>query len=381
MKLLVISHACVTPVNQGFYADVARLTEWSVSLVIPSQWSNDYSSDIRTSRWKEFTGEIIALPVWKPGNIPLHLYKSNIARLLRRTKPDAIYVHHEPYGLATAQIVLANELGAKCALGFYGAQNIFKTYPRPFRWLEAWVLNKARFCFPVTEGALEILRRKGYRGAAQVLPLPIDKNVYHPEPVRAAEWRVKLGVGSEEFVVGYLGRLVEEKGLQTLLRALKNCKIGRRWSCVLAGSGPYEASLRLMVSELGLESKVIFLGFVPHFEAPALLSLFDVLVVPSETRQGWKEQFGRVIIEANACGIPVIGSDSGEISNVIRATGGGIIFPEADVHALSAAICEVAEDPDKARRLAEIGAASVSTKYDQEHLASLFASTIQQALK
>jgi glycosyltransferase involved in cell wall biosynthesis len=378
MKLLVVSHACVTPVNQSFFADVADQTGWDVELVIPSFWDSEYKSNVQASRWKDFRGAIHTIPVWKAGNIPLHLYKQTMIGLLRKVRPDVIYVHHEPYGLATAQVYLANQMVDNRPIGFYGAQNILKNYPLPFRWFERWVLRRSAFSFPVTEGALEVVRHKGYTGAAEVLPLAIDRGVYYPRKEWATAKRVELGIGDDEFLMGYLGRFVEEKGLDAMLHAAAALR-GRRWRCILVGSGLLEASLRETVVTLGIEKHILFVGFVPHEEAPGWLSLFDVLILASETRPNWKEQFGRVILEANACETAVIGTESGEIGNVIRNTGGGVIVPEGDVAALGAAMLELAEDPQRTRKLALQGASAVAEKYDQGYLASRFIASIRHA--
>jgi glycosyltransferase involved in cell wall biosynthesis len=375
MKLLVVSHACITPVNQAFYAEIEKLTGWRITLVLPSAWRTGYSAPAAVSRWKDFHGSIHPLPVWKPGNIPLHLYKNSFLQLLRSEQPDVIYMHHEPYGLATFQVFLANRLTVRCPIGFYAAQNIAKSYPFPIRWMESQVLAEASFCFPVTQGALSILRARGYRGAAQVLPLAIDPGLYHPMPEWAAGRRAALGIGPAEFVVGYLGRLVEEKGIDTLLRALATIP-EKPWRCVLAGSGPHEQTLRAHAAALGIADRILFPGYVPHEEAPGWLSLFDVLTLPSETRPHWKEQFGRVLTEANACGTVVIGSDSGEIPGVIADTGGGIVFPEGNVQALAAAVNLLIDHPGRRDDLARLGAESVRERYDQSYLASRFIATI-----
>jgi glycosyltransferase involved in cell wall biosynthesis len=380
MKLLVVSHACIAPVNQSFYAEVAKLTGWEVSLVIPSRWNSEYESGLRVTRWPEFTGEIRPLPVCRPGNIPLHFYKSSFLGELRRAKPDAIYMHHEPYGLATAQVYAANRLTGRCPIGFYAAQNIDKTYPIPFRWFEAGVLQHSDFCFPVTQGALDVLREKGYGGVAEVLPLAVDRAIYTRRAEAAAGLRTSLGIGVDEFVVGYLGRLVEEKGLRSLIDAVRG--LGELpWRCVLVGTGGYEPELRAQVARLGLEQKVIFAGYVPHEQAPVWLSLFDVLALASEARPSWKEQFGRVIVEANACGTAVVGTESGEIGNVLRTTGGGIVVPEADTDALGEALAKLMREPEHRRSLAEAGLRVVRELYDQTNLARRFASVIGDAVE
>jgi L-malate glycosyltransferase len=378
MKLLVISHACVTPINQSFYGDVAEATGWEIELVVPEVWATEYKAGVRTERWPAFTGTLHTIPVFKPGNIPLHVYKSAMVGLLKQAHPDAIYMHHEPYGAATMQVYMANRMAGNAPIGFYAAQNILKNYPPPFRWFERYVFGHSAFAFPVAPGALEVLREKGYKARAEVLPLPIDLEIYQRRPAWAAEKRRELGIGAEEFVVGYLGRLVEEKGLASLFRA---CAMLRSdWRCVLVGSGAFEPELRRLAGELGIADRIVFPGFVPHQEAPGWFSLFDLFALPSETRPNWKEQFGRVIVEANACETAVVGTESGEIGNVIRSTGGGVTVPEADSPALAAAIQGMMDDPAKRLAMAAAGAHTARTIYDQRHLARQFADTVEASV-
>jgi quercetin dioxygenase-like cupin family protein len=84
---------------------------------------------------------------------------------------------------------------------------------------------------------------------------------------------------------------------------------------------------------------------------PSRLAQLDALVLPSLTRPNWKEQFGRVLVEAMACGVPVVGSDSGEIPRVIGQA--GLSFPEGDAGALRASLAELMGSE---RRRAELGA-------------------------
>jgi glycosyltransferase involved in cell wall biosynthesis len=378
MKLLVISHACVTPINQSFYVDVAETTGWDIELVVPELWETEYKAGVKTERWPAFTGKLRTIPVLKSGNIPLHVYRSAMVGLLKRARPDAIYMHHEPYGAATMQVYMANRMAGNAPIGFYAAQNILKKYPLPFRWFERYVFGHSGFAFPVAPGALQVLREKGYKARAEVLPLPIDLEIYRHRPEWAAEKRRELGIGADEFVIGYLGRLVEEKGLASLFRACAMLK--GNWRCVLVGSGGFEPELRGLANELGIAGRIVFEGFVPHQEAPGWFSLFDLFALPSETRPHWKEQFGRVIVEANACGTAVVGTESGEIGNVIRSTAGGVTVPEANAPALAAAIQCMLDDPTRRLAMAASGASAARTIYDQQHLARRFAGTIEAAV-
>jgi glycosyltransferase involved in cell wall biosynthesis len=119
---------------------------------------------------------------------------------------------------------------------------------------------------------------------------------------------------------------------------------------------------------------------VPHPEAPRYLSAFDALVLPSETQPNWKEQFGRVVVEALASETPVVGTDSGEIPHLLRRTGGGLVVPERAPAALADALAELAVRPDRRATLARRGAEYVRTHLTHAALAHTFASTVERAV-
>ena len=224
MKLLIVSHPCVTPLNQQMFAELERVTGWQLTLVTPSNWVTEYGNRCGGSRWPAFKGELIAVPVWRSGDIALHVYKTSFARLIKSVNPDAIYVHHEPYALATAIIYWANQRTLRRPIGFYSAQNLVKQYPPPFRWTESMVLRQSNFCFPISTAVEDVLREKGYAGSSTILPLGIDPQVYFPRP-EAATIKNRLCAGSaDEILIGYVGRLVQEKGVLTLLKAVATMK-------------------------------------------------------------------------------------------------------------------------------------------------------------
>jgi glycosyltransferase involved in cell wall biosynthesis len=160
--------------------------------------------------------------------------------------------------------------------------------------------------------------------------------------------------------------LVEEKGVQILLEAVAGLRDD--WALRLIGDGPYLAELQALSTKLGLGRRVIFEAYVPSREMPRRLNELDVLVLPSLTRRNWKEQFGRVLIEAMACEVPVIGSSSGEIPNLIGDA--GLIFPEGDSQALRNALCKLMHDPDLRAELGQRGRARVLESYTQQRIAA-----------
>jgi glycosyltransferase involved in cell wall biosynthesis len=381
VKLLVVSFPCVTAINQSFYADVKKETGWEVTLVIPKRWKTEYGQIEGCERWPSFRGKIVCHPIFLPGDIPRHIYRSWFVDVIRNENPDAIYMHHEPYGFATFQVYAANRIAGKRPIGFYAAQNLLKRYPPPISQLERWVFRESSYAFPVTTGAREILRTKHYKGRAEVLPLAVSSDIYKPSPEWSQTYREQMNIPAKRVIFGYIGRLVEEKGLFTLFSALKSLH-DVDWELYLIGGGPLEDELRKRTSSLGhdMQNRIKFIGYVPHADAPKWLSMLDVMVLPSETRANWKEQFGRVLVESMACGTPVVGSDSGEIPKIIAATGGGIIFPEANASALAEALRQMGSSEDVRNRYAENGRSAVLVGYDQVRLAQKFASVIEEAV-
>src|SRR5207244_8488209 len=129
-------------------------------------------------------------------------------------------------------------------------------------------------------------------------------------------------------------------------------------------SRPLSDSLPGLAQSLGIASRVQSAPWVSSAEMPQFYNSLDLLVVPSLTQPNWKEQFGRVLIEAMACGIPVIGSDSGEIPNVIGEA--GIIVPEGNVPALARALETLVQNPTQRQTLGAQGRARALDRFSQQ---------------
>ena len=149
---------------------------------------------------------------------------------------------------------------------------------------------------------------------------------------------------------------------------------------VVVGAGPLEARFDAKAEELGLSDRITRVGFVPHEQAPAYLAALDLLVVPSETQPNWKEQFGRVVIEAMACGTPVVGSNSGEIPKLIADTGGGLIFAERQPLNLAEKLTMLIRDPALRAQLKAQGVESVRRRYTMPAIVEKFAAAISTAV-
>jgi glycosyltransferase involved in cell wall biosynthesis len=198
-----------------------------------------------------------------------------------------------------------------------------------------------------------------------VVPLPVDTSTYCPDPALRARGRRELSIDAGSFVVGYTGKLVEEKGLHALWSAFEAlAREHENTHLVLLGGGPLLGELREAAREAGLEDRLHVPGVVHNAALPAYLNALDVFVLPSETRRNWREQFGRAVVEAMACGVPVVASDSGEIPNVVGDA--GLIFREGDVVALTEKLRRLLCDRAIRAHLAQQGRQRTLDRYSLE---------------
>lgn len=352
MRVLIVSHACATAANQRLFHLASARRGWEVTLLLPSTWKSEYGRTLSPSLLEGFTAGMQTAKVLMSGSVPLHVYACRMGKLFRSVDPDVIYVHNEPYALSTIQCVLANRSTLGRPICFYSAQNISKRYPVGFRHAEQFVYRHCQTAMPITRDVESVLRSKGYTGSTPIVSVGFDGVAYRSEP-EAARQR-QLDRARQTLFIGYIGRFVEEKGLATLFDAvaLMQCNAKLR----MIGGGPMEAQLREKAKSLGIKDRIEWKGFVTQDQMPQAYRSLDLLVLPSETRPNWKEQFGRVLVESMASGTPVVGSDSGEIPSVIAECGGGVVFREGDATSLARVLDDLCEQHEVRAALAEKGA-------------------------
>jgi glycosyltransferase involved in cell wall biosynthesis len=356
MRVLMISKACVVGTYQRKLEEMARQApDLTLCVLVPPVWRDAARGALRLERAHVRGYELRVTPIRFSGNFHLHHYP-RLGRELRDFQPDLVHIDEEPYNLATWQALWhARRIGARAL--FFTWQNIARRYPPPFSWGERWVLRQADCAIAGTQGAAEVWRAKGYRGPLAVIPqFGVDPDLFAPLPAPRS---------SDEFVIGFAGRLVEEKGGAWLLEALAG--LDGRWRLIIAGEGPQRPALIAQAERLGIAGQVTF-ETRASTEMPAFYRQLDALAVPSLTRPNWKEQFGRVIVEAMACGVPVVGSSSGAIPDVIGED--GLIVPEGDVQALTAALHRLMTAPDLRRELGQRGRARALARYTQAQVAA-----------
>jgi len=202
------------------------------------------------------------------------------------------------------------------------------------------VLRAADLLIPMTERAAECLILEGADPERiEVLPVGINTQRFNPEGDDGGIRR-RLGITADEIVILSVAALRWEKGVYDLVHALKKLKSdptlsGLNIRLLIAGSGPEKKELESLCRRIGLEGSLLISRF-GYEEIPQVYRAADIFVLASCARPGWLEQFGYVLPEAMASGLPVVATQSGSIAEVIGAHGIGV--PPSDFLALAAAL-------------------------------------------
>ena len=349
ISVLAISHSCLVAENNKQWDHLAMDDRFEVRLLVPPSLRAALR-DHRIEKTYDPNYRIVPARTWLSRNRysnHLHFYVEKIRRLLHEGPPDIVFVQEEPWSLVAQQTVLLRSRNSRVV--FYTAQNQCKRYPFPFNLFLRRALRASDAVVSVCDEGRDAMIRQGYPKPVYVLPHGVDTTAFAPSPERRRQARRRLGL--DRFVVGYIGRLAVAKGVFDLLDALK--QLGPDFSLMVIGDGPDKESFLHRADELALSERVIVVGTVPHSDVPALMPAMDAVALPSHTTSAWKEQFGRALIEAMSCGVPVIASSSGEIPRTVGDA--GIIFPETNQAALAGALRQLHASPGLRRSLATKG--------------------------
>lgn len=365
MRILLISHTCQSIREGQPKAEcLARIPGVELRVLTPQRWRHygqwrgaevpanpSFELEVGRVRWPWIAG----------AQNYLHYYP-DLRRTLLDFRPDVIDLWEEPWGLVSAHACrLRNQVLPAARIISETEQNIDKRLPFPFERFRRFTLRNAQHVIGRSAEAVEVVRTKGFTGPASVVPNAFDDALFRPLDRDAC--RARLGLSG--FVIGYVGRLVEEKGLTDLLDAVALCpaEVG----LLTVGDGPLRTMLQQRAETLGIAARTRFEPARPLEELPGLMNAIDVLALPSRTTARWKEQFGRVVIEAHGCRTPVIGTRSGAIPDVVGA--GGVIVPERDPAALAAAIQSLFNDRAALIRLGHAGYEAAKAQYTWERVA------------
>lgn len=355
MHVVMVSKALVAGAYQRKAEEIARRGV-KLTVLIPPSWRDRRGRQVATALHTEgYT--LRTIPLWLNGSFHLHFYPT-LARELAQLRPDVLHMDEEPYNLATyLALGIAQRMGISAL--FFTWQNLLRNYPPPFVWWERANYRRAAYALAGNQDAAAVLRSKGYQGPLTVLPqFGVDPAIFTPKKVsRAADAPLRIG---------YAGGLLPEKGLDLLLRAC--AQLQGAWQLTLVGEGESRAALVALAADLGVGDRVRFDARLESHAMPPFYQNLDLFVLPSRTLPNWKEQFGRVLIEAMSCAVPVVGSNTGEIPHVVGDA--GLLFAEGDVDELRSHLQRLLDEPGLRAKLGEMGRARVLAHYTMQHIAA-----------
>ena len=332
MRVLIVYHAGAMIGARQIFRELADVKGMELTVVVPEKLKVDRVYD--SSGWlcveKEECADgyrMVPLPLRDLSHYWKGFESKPLRRFIRKIQPDITHVFDEPMSGYIFQVVQACLFGCRRSkVLFYGFENVpFHLRIRSrLKWKLKWALMSGGVA--ANSEALENVKRAGFPSGRLLERIFWGVSTQTFKPMDGARLKTRLGLDYER-IVGFVGRLVPEKGLLVLLAALR--RLPENVHCLIIGSGPMRAELEMWSGLPELLGRIHFYDIMGSDMLARYMNCMDVLAVPSLTTASWKEQYGRVIVEAMACGVPVVGSDSGAIPEVIDSA--GLIVPEGDV--------------------------------------------------
>lgn len=354
MKVLVVYHSGGLQNASAIYRELAAARNIELTVVAPEWIATDRVYDpsgrLQLGRHADSNGyRLISLPLVDPKKYNLGFETRPLLRTIKDIKADVVHVWDEPLSYCLFHVGWLRNLGSrKSKVLFYGFENTpFDMNPvRRAIWAVTW--RQVHGGAAANSEALTNLKQAGFPPSRPTERIfwGISTEQFRPMDNISLKRDLRLDC---DYIVGYVGRLVPEKGLAWLLAAVK--RLPTNTHCLILGSGPMRGEIELWSELPSLAGRVHVLDAKPAEEMPRYINCMDVLVLPSLTTARWKEQYGRVIAEAMACGVPVVGSDSGAIPEVIGSA--GLIVPESDTPALETALRIALFDGERKRLIQE----------------------------
>jgi glycosyltransferase involved in cell wall biosynthesis len=348
MVILLIDKNLPISVNRAKWKKLSQLDDVHVYALFPELWVEN-QREYRGKR--EANGNFILepVPVYFTGTENRTFYHFRKFMFSSRPKPDVILCFEEPFSLFALQTVFMKLLRYRdVPLVLHSWYNFPERTIRSYRpgWLytliERFVVRFTSLVFGANKEAVDRYRQLGV--PSELLHFALDLDTFAPPPE-------VLPKG--DFRIGFVGRLEQFKGVDLLLRAFALASLPDNATLTIVGSGSAGHELQQLAKSLHLTNRVVFSDFVAPENVPEVMHSLSVFVLPSRTTWTWTEQLGRVLIEAMAAGVPVIGSSSGSIPSVIGNA--GLVFQEDNAEDLARCIVQLYQDPTLYQDLVDRG--------------------------
>lgn len=378
LRLVVVDHSFVEPTQRKRWRLLAERHPVDVTLLVPSKWRSDWFGDpirYRPEPVDEERYSVVPLPTSSRTDWMKYVFRSPDAKL-RSLDPDLIHVQYGSMALIHHQMLLYRRLWAPDAKYMFFTMNALGV-PRDrldqrVRWRH--LRAGAEAALGHYPGCLDSLRDAGFDKPIYLqTSYGVDESLFYPDEKKRAEVREELGF-EDLFLVGYTGRLTGDKGVDDLLEVLP--LDGVDWGLLLVGDGEMREEIENLVTEKGWEDRVEMTGYVPQEEVPQYMRAMDCFVLGSKTTEDWIDTFPRSIVQAMACSVPPVASDSGALP--FQVGDAGLVYPEGDVDALHAHVQRLADDDEFRAELGEAAREESVGRFGQEALADGFYEILKQ---
>jgi len=349
VRVVVVSRAYADPAQRGKLRALAGLG-CTLAAAVPASWRPHPEARQQEAAFGDDAGvRIYPVPVdgarWD---------RRTLTRLLSEFRPDLVQLEEEPWSpVAGVVSSAASRYGFR--LVAFSAQSIPRPLPLIARFRRARTVRTAAAAIGANQLAATLLA--GGRPGLQRAVIP-QVGVLPPLSPRQDP-----GTG---FAIGFVGRLVPERGLDVLLRSC--VRLRDFWTVHVVGTGPSQEELESLAQRLGMAARVTWHGALSRAALEPVWGSLDCLVQPARTTPTWVEARGRTALEAMAHGIPVIGSRSGALPELLEGVGRTV--PEDDVDALAATLQEWLDDPVERRRLGAESRRRVLAEFTDESVAA-----------
>ncbi len=284
---------------------------------------------------------------------------------------DAVYscdIMRSAYTLAC----LKEEMGFKFVLSWWENIPYRALFDAKTRYLKRSVMDKVDLFLPFTEKAGKTLEMEGVRSdRIKVLYPGVNLERFKPGD-KNMEIMSRYSISPNLFVIAYVGKLVSWKGVHNLAYAARILKLKgiTDFIITISGKGAQKENLENLIKEAGVGEHFRFLDFVPYDDMPEVFRMADAFVLPSYPTMTWQEQFGMVLSEAMASGVPVISTRSGSIPEVIGDA--GILISPGDYSALAEAILELKRNESLRKDLSVRSRCRAEELYSDKKIAGEF---------
>ena len=337
---IIIAGQTYYPGNNGQAVFTIRLAEGlakmghSVAMVVPAE-------ELRTRRTVKNGVLVLSIAALHLKNLHDNAYFSPapmgaIKKLFKTFNPDIVHLQdHYPLSRVVHQVAKKHRVPVMGTNHFL-PENVMPYLPIPqkLHGVATWLLwysvlslyNKLDYVTTPTATAANIIRGQSLRAPVKPVSCGVDIRRFQPDAaVNRAEMRRKYGLSPEKTVLFYVGRIDAEKRLDVMIRALKT--LGRTdVQFAIAGKGEHRPALETLTAELGLTEQVVFLGFVPDDDLPALINSIDIFAMPSEA-----ELQSIATLEAMASGKPVIAANARALPELVETGVNGYLFRAGDI--------------------------------------------------